>query len=389
MPIKVAAFGTAAQIYALHSQLPEILDEFGLSRSMRLSTYAAPSALLGHILVQAEHDGDKEGTTTVRAAGCGPDVGGTLRALAGELVERHLFASWRPERVCRASADELTRGGQLTLDVDRFIGTPIHPASWPHPPFDPGRHYDWTMGTTDSGRARIYIPAGLVSAADQFESGRFTELTSSGVAVGTSICDAEHRARNELLERDHLMRAWMGLLSLERLPPITDAPGWRTSLLHTRAGDQWFAVAVTVRSDDRPVGAIGAAVRPSLAAASKHALSEALMMRFAASFHDPPPAHGGQRLTFQTRTARYCSPSGVAALGEFVQACSAKPGTPISQPSPGSFVTVVMRAQYPVAVRVLASDLLAAESSPDSARVPATMALPDAAWHHAHPHPLG
>ena len=377
MPLKVAAFGSISQVYAIRRRLPEITREFGIEAVSELHTYAARPELAGHVLVQAEW---QEGTQVTTAAGCAVDPDTAGYALAGELIERRMFHTWVPSAVRTASAEELARTGKSVLDVAGLVGRPLHPDRWPHPRFDPQGVYQWTPGFTRAGNRPILVPAGVVSTADAHASSAFVELTSSGMAVGATVEDATIRALDELTERDCLIRTWYGWLGWDAVAEL-DGDGWRTALLGGPVTGGWFVTAVTFRTGPEPIGAIGAAVRRTREHAAEHALAEAVMMRFAATIH-----RGGEASAFSTRTAHYSSHDGLAALARFVHGSRSAAAAPVASTDT---VVVPMSTTFPAAVRVIASGLLAAESAPRSARVPRSVAGPDPQWHLAHPHPLG
>jgi len=387
---KVAAFGSVVQIFSVRKQLSAVFTRFKLSSDFDLFTYAAPELLQGHLLVQAEYS-LAEGQI-IRAAGCALSVDDALRALAGELRERTFFWTYQPTTVRCARYSDLLKSDEHVLDVSRFIGAPVHQETWPHPAFNPSQLYPWVEGTTGNG-PKTYIPAGLVSVAEQFSSSRFVEMTSSGLAVGEGTEDAAKRAYAELVERDTLMRCWMGSCGLIELRSGPDAPGWRTTVLGAPTDAGWFALVVTRRDDVSPIGAIGAAVRLDPNDAIAHAHAEAIMMRFGASITrgDQSAASviaDGNEVKFRTRTARYCSKAGVDALDAFVNTVITKEHAK-GDSSFGDCAVIVLSVDYPTAIRVLDPSCYTAESVPESARVPVGIGIPQPDWHLAHPHPLG
>lgn len=136
----------------------------------------------------------------------------------GEALERYSAAICPPGRRRRASLDELAGGA---FDP-RWLGlySPEQYASdgFPFAPFDPARPIDWTRGRWCDSDEPVWLPA-LPTYFDfpAPPEERFCQVTSNGLAAGSTLADAELRAVLEVVERDAFMMTWLRRLPARRI----------------------------------------------------------------------------------------------------------------------------------------------------------------------------
>lgn len=148
-----------------------------------------------------------------------PDMGGggkgltTIEAMigaVGEAIERYSAARYRKSDLYRTSYANLQADAfdprRLCLYDDAQYADP----QFPFARFDPQRAIDWTRGYwLDSGEPTWLpaLPTYIDFQADPAEY--FCQVTSNGLAAGSSLADASLRAVFELVERDAFMLTWL------------------------------------------------------------------------------------------------------------------------------------------------------------------------------------
>ena len=100
--------------------------------------------------------------------------------------------------------------------------------SFPYEPFHLRKRLAWTRGRWLDTGADVWLPAfltyfGAMPTLDQ----SYAEVTTSGLAAGTSLADASMRAICELIERDAFMITWLARLPAQRLIPDVIDDGTR------------------------------------------------------------------------------------------------------------------------------------------------------------------
>jgi ribosomal protein S12 methylthiotransferase accessory factor len=160
---------------------------------------------------------------------------GAVWSAIGEGIERYSASWWRPSTLTRAPfnavKDQAFDPHRLVLyDDDQYA----HP-DFPFAPFDPDQPMDWTLGRWLDTGERVLLPALAtymhfpVRAPEQFG-----QITSNGLAVGTTFEDAALRAVYELIERDAFMLAWLARRPAVRIAEDGCHPVTRQALHEVR-----------------------------------------------------------------------------------------------------------------------------------------------------------
>jgi ribosomal protein S12 methylthiotransferase accessory factor len=157
----------------------------------------------------------------------------------------------------------------------------------------------WSPVTDRHGR-RHWVPAETVHLT---VPGTSLPWSSSGLAAGSDLADARHRALRELIERDAFMVAWLRRTSRERVD-LRSVPEDVRGMAGVLAARGWDTTWVNLSLDTLPVIlcclthrreglTLGAGCHPEPSAALRRATTEALVLalRFERSDADPPEPH--------------------------------------------------------------------------------------------------
>jgi ribosomal protein S12 methylthiotransferase accessory factor len=216
-------------------------------------------------------------------------------ATIGEALERYSAAFVPPDRIVVASADELPGA----VDPERFAlfhDTQLADPAFPFRPFRRETVVGWVEGFSLPDGAPAYVPAQLVFLAWGRRTQREEPIayaTSSGLACGATLEEALLAGLLEQVERDAVMLAWYGRLSL----PVLD---WSRDPELVRLDTRYFAptgrrysaidlsvffgiptVLGVVHGAPGALGAlgVGAASAPTVAVAWRKALAEAFTVQ--------------------------------------------------------------------------------------------------------------
>jgi ribosomal protein S12 methylthiotransferase accessory factor len=278
----------------------------------RLHTFVSPFTGVVHRVDEmlAAVDEHRLVNVTCEIADGRPTVGGPVvaftasdhpaRAAAeaasiGEALERYSAAFVPADRLVVGTADELAEA----VDPERFAL--FHPTQLGHEafPFRPlGRDsvVSWVRGLALPGGRPAYLPAQLVFLSWSGrgpDEGRMTYATSNGLACAPTFEEAILAGLLELIERDAVMLAWYGRLSL----PLLD---WAGDPALVRLDGRYFAptglrysavdlsvffgiptVLGVVHGAPGLLGAlgVGAACAPTVSVAWRKALAEAFAVQ--------------------------------------------------------------------------------------------------------------
>lgn len=154
-----------------------------------------------------------EGKGATRAA--------AVRSAIGEGLERYSASLWDSSRLIRASLDEL--GGEafdprwLVLYDHAALAQP----GFPYAEFSPEQPIDWVDGRWLDHGTPVRLPALATFMHFPVAAGeQFAQITSNGLAAGTTFAGAALSALYELIERDAFMLFW-----LARRPGLRIDPG--------------------------------------------------------------------------------------------------------------------------------------------------------------------
>jgi len=150
--------------------------------------------------------------------GAHPDTRRARAAAIGETIERYSGLFVPPDRLVRTTAAAL---GASTVPPARFAL--FHPKQhdspgFPFAPYTEDTVTDFVEGMSLVDGSTSYLPAELVYMCPPTAYGRrIAYVTSSGLACGPTFTEAVLAALLELVERDAVMLAWKGRISLPQL----------------------------------------------------------------------------------------------------------------------------------------------------------------------------
>jgi len=146
--------------------------------------------------------------------GKGTSQSEALISAVGEAVERWAAAQVDRARIVYAPFAELDAAFDprwLCLYGPEQYGL----AGFPYKTFDEHRPLQWIEGTwLDTGQP-VYLPAFATYLAREFAPQALCQMSSNGLAAGSSVNDAAERAALELYERDAFMTSWIALAGAE------------------------------------------------------------------------------------------------------------------------------------------------------------------------------
>jgi len=216
-------------------------------------------------------------------------------ASIGEALERYSASFVPADGLVVCAADDLVEA----VDPGRFAlfhETQFADPEFPFQPFRGDTVVSWVAGFSMPGGRLVYLPAQLVFMAwGRWPSSEepIAYTTSSGLACAPTLEEALLAGLLELIERDAVMLAWYGRLSLPRLdwshdPELVrlDARYFAPTGLRYSAVDLsgFFGVPTVLGVVHGPPGVlgalgVGAASAPTVAVAWRKALAEAFAVR--------------------------------------------------------------------------------------------------------------
>ncbi len=212
-----------------------------------------------------------------------------IRSAIGEGVERYSASLWDPSKITRASLRDLDGGAFDPRWLVLYDELQYLRKGFPFAPFDPEADLDWTRGVwLDTGEA-VQLPALATYMHYPAEPAeQFAQITSNGLAAGSTLEDATLRALYELIERDAFMLFWLAGLpgrrfAEDRFDPVTQQAlaeverlGARTELYLLDAGTGYPTIVCVGLGDGRswPGVTIGLAADADVAVALQRAVLE-------------------------------------------------------------------------------------------------------------------
>jgi ribosomal protein S12 methylthiotransferase accessory factor len=163
-----------------------------------------------------------------RGFGKGLTQSDALVSAVGEALEQYSASQVRQEQLIRATFREICGEAfdprWLCLYSDEQYGRP----GFPYRRFDPEKPMHWTPGRWLDHDEAVWLPAFATYLNGGFEKEALCQVTSNGLAAGTSVQDAARRAALELYERDAFLTSWIALrpgvpIAVDGLdPPIAE-----------------------------------------------------------------------------------------------------------------------------------------------------------------------
>jgi ribosomal protein S12 methylthiotransferase accessory factor len=280
----------------------------GIVSTLVRTTYAPDDSRLPHWACAVSPTGRTLGSPSVDYGGGSHADDLQARAAAlGEAIERYSAAYVPHGRLVHTTAGEL---GPAAVDPGRFALFHERQFAAEHFPFEPftaSTRLDFVAGYSLDDASRVFLPAQLVYLGTPPRDGAWIGYpTSNGLACGATREEAVLAALLELVERDAVMIAWAGSLSLPHLD-WRDEPelvghetryfgptGLRYSVLDgSSLLDVPVAIAVLHGTPgERAALALGGGSAPTVADAWSKALAEAFSVHrwlSTKAAQDPPP----------------------------------------------------------------------------------------------------
>lgn len=160
------------------------------------------------------------------AGGKGLTITGAMMTAFGEALELYGATRFRIADLNRCPMSELDGDYLNPRDLCLYDDSQYDRREFPFERYDPERDHLWVRGTwLDTGEP-VWVPAlptyfELPRGSDD----RYLQVTTSGLAAGSSMDEASRHALYELVERDAVMLSWMTrrggrpLTGLQRLHP--------------------------------------------------------------------------------------------------------------------------------------------------------------------------
>ncbi|HEY0777068.1 MAG TPA: TOMM precursor leader peptide-binding protein [Gemmatirosa sp.] len=138
----------------------------------------------------------------------------------GEAVERYSAARVPPGRVRRAVAAALDADVLDPTRLAHYADAQYARAGFPFARVDPDQPIDWTLGRWLGSDEPVWVPAfPTYYNLHVPRAERFCQVSSNGLAAGSTDHDAAMRATLELVERDAFTLTWLAQLPGRRLLP--------------------------------------------------------------------------------------------------------------------------------------------------------------------------
>lgn len=167
-----------------------------------------------------------DGCKPMELEGCGGKGLSSVEAMVGaacEAIERYSASRCRSADLTRSLLYELEGDKLDPRQLSLYSDTQYKRVDFPYTPFNENHHHLWTRGMWLDNAQPVWLPAQLTYYNSSFSESddNFCQVTSNGLAAGSTFEDACVRATLELVERDAFMLSWFCRLPGRRL--ILDA----------------------------------------------------------------------------------------------------------------------------------------------------------------------
>ncbi len=203
----------AASAEQLLAALPQWVDpETGVIAGIALRDRATadPELPFVAVAVTGAYTEAGESWAAEPAAGKGlSPLHATIGAL-GEAVERYSASRYAPDALHCATMRDLDGDVLDPRELCLYSAGQYAVPEFPFRPFDPHAAHQWVRGHWLDDGQPVWVAAAQVfyrfrASFDDF----FCQVTTNGLAAGSSVADASERAVLELIERDAVMLAWL------------------------------------------------------------------------------------------------------------------------------------------------------------------------------------
>lgn len=196
-----------------------------------LAEWAVTSSLVDGVLFsQADADLPAQPVCAVAAVrgargfGKGLTQRDALASALGEALEQYTAAQARLEGLLYAPFCEVAPNAFDPRWLSLYAPQQYDRPGFPYPVFDANRPMRWVAGEwLDSGES-VWMPAFATYLSSMLKDEALCQVTSNGLAAGSSVSDAGARAALELQERHAFLTAWDERLA-GRLWPRNDLSG--------------------------------------------------------------------------------------------------------------------------------------------------------------------
>ncbi len=220
-----------------------------MSRGAKIADWVTSSPIIDGVLLGSS-DGEVEGPPVCAVAvargfrgfGKGVTQSDALGSAVGEALEQYAASQVRPEHLLRAPLRELEGRAFDPRWLCLYSEEQYSRLGFPYRRFNPDRPLHWVRGRwLDTGEP-VYLPAFAVWLASNFEEETLCQVTSNGLAAGSSVEDAANRAALELYERDAFLSSWIALKPKDRVSLNSLAPAIVEIVEHVRSRGAYLEV---------------------------------------------------------------------------------------------------------------------------------------------------
>ena len=306
----------------------------GIVRHVALFDSARADAPLLPVCASAHVGPYQHGEPAYTGEGKGATPEAAVLSAIGEGLERYSASLWEPAQLTRASPRALGDGAFDPRWLVLYDAAQYRAPDFPFAPLDPDLSIDWVEGQWLDTTESVQLPALATYMNFPAEpEERFAQVTSNGLAAGSTFQDAALRALYELIERDAFMLYWLarrpGLpLDPAGCDPATkralselDRFGVRTELYVLDVGTEHPCVVCLGLGDGRswPGATIGLAADAEIDCALQRAVLEhghfgAYMKRLMGEDDRRPISSADQVASVLDHGLYYISPTAVSAL---------------------------------------------------------------------------
>jgi bacteriocin biosynthesis cyclodehydratase domain-containing protein len=211
------------------------------------------------LVVRAElsnHHFSREEEAFATASGKGMTEAAAVTSAVGEALERYGSAPWQPERIVRSRASTLDLPCVTPSDLGLYHDPQYE--RLPYARWDAETEIGWVKGRRLRDGAEVYVPAWgtFMDYSPPDNNENLFQVTSNGLAAGSTLASAVLAAVYELLERDAFMLGWLRRLPGTAIDPTDVGPSV------TELREVWSRRGVELRlvqlETDQPVAVVAA-----------------------------------------------------------------------------------------------------------------------------------
>lgn len=211
-----------------------------------------------------------------------------LGSAVGEALEQYAASQVRPQNLYRATFREIEQQAFDPRWLCLYNEDQYERPGFPYRRFDLDRPLHWTLGHWLDTSEPVYLPAFAVWLASAFDEEALCQVTSNGLAAGSSVEDAAFHATLELYERDAFLNSWIAFapkvaIALDDLePPIVGiidhlvSQGAVLDVYLVSSGSPAFVAVCVGRGNGStwPAVTFGLGASPQMRSAVKNAILE-------------------------------------------------------------------------------------------------------------------